>query len=182
MWNGSQWQSNWSLLMASGNRHWNLTDADYEQLINKAVDQAADMLGSVFAVHKSMKGEELAAVRLDIAAVTSVERYRQVEEYLRDISIVSSVVPLTIDGSSVMFELKLRSNEEDLLNILKNDAELVKVEVSPVPDEVALDISELMQTSGEAQRPDSTDVPPDTELNAAPADNKVSLYHYRLSN
>jgi len=188
IWNGSQWQSNWSLLMASGNRHWNLAGAEYEQLINKAVDQAADMLGSVFAVHESMKDDELVAVRLDIAAVTSVERYSQVEEYLRDISIVSSVVPLTVDGSSVMFELKLRSNEEDLLNILKNDAELVKVEVSSVPDEEAFDIQELMQTSGEArlpgeaQRPDSSDAQPDTGLNAAPAGNKVSLYHYRLSN
>ena len=188
IWNGRQWQSNWSLLMASGNRHWDLADTDYEQLINKAVDQAADMLGSVFAVHEGKTGQELVAVRLDIAAVTSVERYRQVEEYLRDISIVSSVVPLTINGSSVMFELKLRSNEGDLLNILKNDAELVKVEVSSVPDEEAFDIQELMQTSGEtrlpdeAQGPDSTDVQPETEMNAAPAADKVSLYHYRLSN
>ena len=182
MWNGSQWQSNWSLLMASGNRHWNLTEPDYERLINKAIDQAADILGSVFAVHESMKDDELVAVRLDIASVTSVERYRQVEEYLRDINIVSSIVPLTIDGSSVMFELKLRSSEGDLLNILKNDAELVNVEVSPVPDEEAFDIQELMQTPGEAEATLNTDVQTDTELSTAPAEKKVSLYHYRLSN
>jgi hypothetical protein len=81
-----------------------------------------------------------------------------------------------------MFELKLRSSEGDLLNILKNDAELVKVEVSPVPDEEAFDIQELMQTPGEAQTTLKTDLQPDTELNTAPAEKKVSLYHYRLSN
>ena len=180
MWNGKQWSSNWSLLMASGNRHWSLADSDYAQLIDKAVDQAADILGSVFAVHESMKDEALVAVRLDIAGVTSVERYTQVEAYLSDISIVSSIVPLTVGGSSVVFELKLRSNESDLLNILKNDAELVKVEVSSVPEEEAFDIQELMQSSGQAPKPGSTEEQPEAGLDA-PVEDKVSLHHYRLS-
>ena len=175
MWNGSQWQSNWSLLMASGNRHWNLEGADHEQLINRAVDQAADMLGSVFAVHESMTDAELVAVRLDVAAVTTVDRYRQVEEYLGDISIVSNLVPLTIDGSSVVFELRLRSSEADLLNILKNDAELVKVDVSSALHDEPMDIQELTQATGDG------DVQHGKEGRAAPVEDKVSLYHYRLS-
>ena len=190
MWNGRQWQSNWSLLMASGDRHWNLSDADYEQLLNKAIDTAADTLGGVFAVHGDMSSKSYTAIHLDIAAVTSVEKYRHVEEYLKDLSVVANVSPVNVDASSVVFKVMLRSSEEDFLNLIKNDAELVRVEVvspeEPEPMDIeSLDIEPPGETASSQVDGGETDESNAEELNATespdtPVSKPVPVYYYRL--
>ena len=130
IWSGSKWQSSWSLLMENGNRHWSIEGADYNVLINKAVDQAADAMGIVFAIHGVGDNQKLARIHLDIQEVKSIDAYRRLESYLRDLSAVEMVKPLKVDGQSAMFEITLRSSEGDFLNLVKNDAELV--EVKPV--------------------------------------------------
>lgn len=127
IWNGSKWQSSWSLLMGSGNRHWSIEGADHDPLINKAIDQAADAMGIVFATHGIGKDQKLASIQLYIQDVNSVKKYRKLENYLRDLSAVETVVPLKVDGQSAIFEVTLRSSEADFLNLVKNDAELVEV-------------------------------------------------------
>ena len=134
IWNGSKWQSSWSLLMESGNRHWSIEDANYNVLINKAVDQAADAMGIVFAIHGLSDNQKLARIQLDIQEVKSIDAYRKLENYLRDLSAVEMAIPLEVDGQSAIFEITLRSSEGDFLNLVKNDAELV--EVKPVVKDV----------------------------------------------
>ena len=140
IWNGSKWQSSWSLLMESGNRHWSIEDADYNVLINKAVDQAADAMGIVFAIHGLSDNQKLARIQLDIQEVRSIDAYRKLENYLQDLSAVEVAKPLKVDGQSAIFEITLRSSEGDFLNLVKNDAELVEVkpvvkDVSPVSEQ-----------------------------------------------
>ncbi|MBE9567139.1 MAG: DUF2066 domain-containing protein [Proteobacteria bacterium] len=134
IWNGKQWQSNWSLLMDGDDQYWNMVDTDYEQLVNKAVDRAANAMGNVYAVHDAGKDQHLIRVRLDVQAITSVAKYRKVENYLLNLSVVASVNPLRVDAQSAMFELLLRSDEQDLLKLLHNDAELIETEaIKPQP-------------------------------------------------
>jgi len=128
IWNGSLWQSSWSLLMESGNRHWSIEDADYNQLINKAVDQAVDAMGIVYAIHGVGKNQKLATVQLDVQAVNTVKKYRKLENYLRELNSVETAIPVQVDGQSAIFEVVLRSSEEEFLNLIKNDAELVEAE------------------------------------------------------
>ena len=128
IWNGSQWQSNWSLLMDGDDQYWNMVDTDYQQLLNKAVDRAADAMGTVYAVHDAGKDQQLVRVRLDVQAINSVAKYRKVENYLSDLTVVESVNPLRVDANSAMFELILRSDEQDLLKVLHNDAELAETD------------------------------------------------------
>ena len=127
IWNGSKWQSSWSLLMETGNRHWSIENKDYNVLINKAIDQAADAMGIVFAIHGLTDNQNLARIQLDIQEVKSIEAYRKLEKYLRDLSAVEMAKPLRVDGQSAVFEVTLRSSESDFLNLVKNDAELVEV-------------------------------------------------------
>ncbi len=134
IWNGKQWQSSWNLLMETGNRHWSLVDVDYSQLINKAIDQAADALGVVFAVNSKMNMQQLATIRLDVQAVDSVKTYLQVEDYLTNLSAVETALPLRVDGQDAVFEVRLRSTEEEFLNMVKNGAELIKVEAPAVTE------------------------------------------------
>ena len=131
IWNGKQWQSSWSLLMSNEdhhweNRYWNLSEVDHKRLINKAIDQAADALGIAFAIHGSTSKQQRKTIQLDIQAVNSIKKYRKLENYLRNLSAVEMATPLKVDGQNAIFEVTLRSNEEDFLNLIKNDAELIE--------------------------------------------------------
>jgi hypothetical protein len=137
IWNGKTWQSSWSLLMANANRHWSIEDVDYKQLINKAIDRAADTMGATYAIHGIGKDQQQATVRLQVQAVDSIQKYRKLENYLRELSAVAQITPLQVDGQSVMFDVTLRSNEEEFFNLIKNDAELIEaapVEPQPEPE------------------------------------------------
>lgn len=136
-WNGKQWQSSWSLLMVTGNHHWRLADKSYKNLINKAVDQAADAMGVVFAIRGGAGGQPDSTIQLNVQAVNSIEKYRQVENYLTNLSAVSLSKVLKVDGQSVTFEIMLRSNEEEFLNIIKNDGRLAKTQVMHIEQKAA---------------------------------------------
>jgi len=139
IWNGKKWQSSWSLLMAGSNRHWSIEGADYNQLINKAIDQAADAMGLVFAIHGTGKNRQLVTVQLEVQAVNSIKKYRKLENYLRELSAVETVVPLIVDGQNAIFEVTLRSSEDDFLSLINNDAELVKARpIKPQVEEPVL--------------------------------------------
>jgi len=135
IWNGKVWQSSWSLLMASANRHWSLVDADYNRLIDKAINQAADEMGVVFAIHGVGKDKQQAVVQLEVQAVNSIQKYRWLENYLRDLSAVAQLETLEIDGQNAIFKVTLRSNEEEFISLLKNDGELIKTApIKPPPE------------------------------------------------
>jgi hypothetical protein len=153
IWNGKQWQSGWSLLVEGENRHWNLDDVDHKQLINKSIDQAADVLGVFFAVHNAADKQQDVNIRLDIQAVNSIEKYRYVENYLTGLSAVEKVKPFKVDGQNAVFEVSLRSNEEDFFNLIKNGAELVEIKAPPakaqvIPDNKPVNVVEKDSTAG----------------------------------
>ncbi len=190
IWNGKQWQSSWNLLMESGNRHWSLVDADYSQLMNKAIDQAADALGVVFAVNSKMNMQQLATIRLDVQAVDSIKTYLQVENYLTNLSAVETVAPLKVDGQNAIFEVRLRSTEEEFLNLIKNGAELIKVEAPLTPEnKPAVDIQSPIIDSGIGAEK-NVDVLSSDEITieksddatlAANQQDQLPVYYYRLN-
>lgn len=127
IWNGRTWQSGWSLFVSGEIRHWNLDGTDHKQLINRAIDQAADFLGAVLAVHNAANDQQAVSIQIVIEAVNSIEKYRYVENYLSGLSAVTQVTPVKANGQSAVFKVTLRSNEEDFHNLIKHDAQLVEV-------------------------------------------------------
>ena len=178
-WNGKEWQSSWSLFLASENRHWSVVNTNYNVLINKAIDQAADALGVVYATHGATDKQRLVTIQLGIQEVDSIEKYSRVESYLSVLSRVESVKPLRVDGQSVAFEVKLRSTEEDFLNLVQNDAELIKVKTQP-----ASEVKRLMHTqnttdgSANKNEIEPKQNPPDFMLDQQ---YQIPIYHYKLS-
>ena len=176
--------------MASGNRHWSLVDADYSQLINKAIDQAADALGVVFAVSNKMDEQQLATIQLNIQAVTSINKYLRVEDYLTALSAVEKAIPLKVDGQNAVFEVTLRSNEEDFLNLIKNSAELIQVEAQKSP---AVELSPesqppVIQSGSETEKSSevlvSDDVSSEKDAASDSTENQkdpIPVYYYRLN-
>lgn len=189
LWNGKEWQSSWSLILQEGNHHWSLVDSDYKALINKAIDQAADALGVVFAVHNAAGKQQLVTIRLHIQAVNSVEKYRFVENYLTGLSSVEAAMPLKLDGQTAVFELKLRSSEADFLNLIHNDAELVKVtavkpRVTTPQVPAPQNIPQLITDNGSAADASTlTDNPLAKDDSVVPAVQvtRVPVYYYKLN-
>jgi uncharacterized protein len=189
LWNGKEWQSSWSLILHEGNHHWSMVDSDYKVMINKAVDQAADALGVVFAVHNAAGKQQLVTIRLHIQAVNSVEKYRFVENYLTGLSSVEVAMPMKLDGQTAVFELRLRSSEADFLNLIHNDAELVKVKAVK-PQVTTLQVTapqtspQLITENGSATDAgtlaDNTLAKQDAVVSADPI-TQVPVYYYKLN-
>ncbi len=182
IWNGSQWQSSWNLLMKSEARHWSLVDTDYNRLINKAVDQAADAMGVVFALHGNVKNENLATVQLDVQAVNSIDQYNRVETYLMGLRAVDSARPIRVDSKAVVFEVTLRSEKTGFLNAIKNDDEFIEVEKPKVEQQAveAPSIDNIKQgdTKQGVEQPEKT---VETQLTANQQD-VIPIYYYKLVN
>lgn len=187
IWNGKQWQSSWSLLFKSGDHHWSLVENDHKVLINKAVDQAADALGVIFATRGVVDKQKLATVQLNIQAVNSIEKYRYVENYLSDLSSVEMVKLLKVDGQDAVFEVTIRSTEEDFFGFINNDAQLIKIKARSIPQKTqVIDVDVQMKASApdkaagivtEAITTKKDDVP--LSLNQQ---NQQPVYHYKLAN
>ena len=163
---------------------------DYNQLINKSIDQAADALGVVFAVNNKKNKQQLAKIQLDVQAVNSITTYHHVEDYLTSLSLVEKAIPLKVDGQKAVFEVTLRSSEEDFLNLIKNSAELIKVEPPKSPEMdplMEIQVPELELGNSTEQSIDvlnSDEVTPEKNDASTPATNPlnpISRYYYRLN-
>ena len=64
---------------------------------------------------------------------------------------VGKLKPFNVDGKKAVYEVLLRSNEEDFLNLIKNDAELAEVEQPKinVSENKAQDVPVQMTPSSE---------------------------------
>lgn len=185
IWNGSKWQSSWSLLMGDSHKHWSIEDADYTKLINKAVDQAADAMGIAFAIRNIDRSQQLTAIHINVQAVTSIEKYQKVERYLSELRAVEIAIPVAIDGKSATFEVKLRSTEADFLDLIKNGSQLIETE-SLEPESILPD-SHSPDSHLPGNNTDVLDINEAGENNTEnltdPMDEKkeqVVLYHYKL--
>ena len=136
IWNGKQWQSSWGLMVNQEDRHWSVDAADYNQLIENAIDQAGDVLGSVYSIHHNAGDQQFVTIQVEMQSVGSIEKYRYIENYLANLNIVAHSRPLKVDAQSAVFEVTLTSTEDDFLNVIKSDAAFSEIKI-PVTQDVA---------------------------------------------
>ena len=100
--------------------YWNLDNTDYSALVDNAIDQVADVLGTAYAIHNNAGDQQLATIQFDVESVNSIEKYRYIENYLADLNVVENSRPLSVNGQNVVFEVTLRGAEEDFINLIKS--------------------------------------------------------------
>jgi len=132
IWGGKQWQSSWSLLMEGETPYWNLDNTDYSALVDNAIDQVADVLGTAYAMHSNAGDQQFATIQLDVQSVNSIEKYRYIENYLVDLNVVENSRPLSVNGQNVVFEVTLRGSEEDFIDLIKSDKAFSEMQ-TPLP-------------------------------------------------
>jgi hypothetical protein len=146
IWSGKQWQSSWGLLMETEGPRWNLDNTDYSALVDNAIDQAADVLGTAYAMHNNAGDQQLATIQFDVESVNSIEKYRYIENYLADLNVVENSRPLSVNGQNVVFEVTLRGSEEDFINLIKSDTAFSEMQ-TPLPVSTELQFVEKIELS-----------------------------------
>ncbi|NOR43060.1 MAG: DUF2066 domain-containing protein [Gammaproteobacteria bacterium] len=146
IWSGKQWQSSWGLLMETEGPRWNLDNTDYSALVDNAIDQAADVLGTAYAIHNNAGDQQLATIQFDVESVNSIEKYRYIENYLADLNVVENSRPLSVNGQNVVFEVTLRGSEEDFINLIKSDTAFSEMQ-TPLPVSTELQFVEKIELS-----------------------------------
>lgn len=123
-WNGRAWLADWSLFAGRESWRWNFEDTDYNTVIVQAIDRMADAMGETYAVLESVDASALEQVLVEIDNVNSVGSFRQVQDYLTSLSAIQSVWLAQIEPERVSFRLKLRTDIDDLLKLIKSDKQL----------------------------------------------------------
>lgn len=135
-WNGQIWKAEWSLLMDDKVRKWSLSGRDYVDLISRATDLLADVMGQKFAVLETTDVSQQKMLALEVNQVKSVEDFRRIEKYLLSLSAVKSVQLSQLESERVFFDLALRTEVDDLLNLIQSDTVMARLADEPVSDEV----------------------------------------------
>lgn len=137
-WDGQFWKGDWSLIVDDEVRRWSLSGRDYETLIARAIDLAADVVGKKFAVLESFDVSQQETLMVEIDQVKSVEDFRRVEKYLSSLSAVRAVRLSRLESERVFFDLSLRSKAEDLFKLIQSGTVITHVleEVIDKPNEV----------------------------------------------
>jgi hypothetical protein len=189
IWNGKQWQSSWGLMVNQEERHWSVDAADYNHLIENAIDQAGDVLGSVYAIHRNVGDQQFVTIQVEMQSVSSIEKYRYIENYLANLNIVAHSRPLKIDAQSAVFEVTLSSTEDDFLNVIKSDAAFSEIKI-PVTEDVApvkvkaaapIEVVSKENISGEAKSSEKkTDDIVSPVVVEEPPVKQIPIYRYKL--
>jgi hypothetical protein len=170
-------------------RHWNVDAVDYERLIDNAIDQAGDALGSVYAIHRNAGDQQFVTIQVEIESVSSIDKYRYIENYLANLNIVEQSRPLKIDARSAVFEVVLSSTEDDFLNIIKSDAAFSEIKIpvtknvtpekieTVVPNEAV--VKENLSDEVKSIEKKTDDIVPSVVVEEPPV-KKIPIYRYKL--
>ena len=162
---------------------------NYDRLIDNAIDQAGDALGSVYAIHRNAGDQQFVTIQVEIESVSSIDKYRYIENYLANLNIVEHSRPLKIDAQSAVFEVTLSSTEDDFLNAIKSDAAFSEIKI-PVTENVAPEKVKIVvpteavlkeNVSDEAKliEKKTDDIVPSVVVEELPV-KKIPIYRYKL--
>ncbi len=146
-WNGQMWKGEWSLLMDGEVKKWNLSGGNYENLIASAADLIADVMGQKFAVLETSDVSQQKTVAVEIDRVKSVDDFRRIEKYLLSLSAVQSVQLSRLEPNRVFFDLTVRSEVDDLLNLIKSGSVMKLLSINALDVDKSKDELVKMKTS-----------------------------------
>lgn len=130
-WTGSEWKGDWSVFIDSAAYGWSLNGSDYNTLIAQGIDLSADMIGKHYAVLERM-GVTGPGLLVEIYNVNSVQDYRKIQTFFRDLTAVRHVRVARVDQGNVAFAIDLRGNIDDFRRLVSTDKRLEPV-VSSIP-------------------------------------------------
>lgn len=116
-WVGHSWDVRWDLVQLKHQKSWTINALDLDVLASLGVDQATDLISRSNAV-TSNEGNE-GEYYVDIQGVESLQRYAQLENYLRSLAPVKDVYASEVSNNRVRFRVETRGGGyEDLQRVI----------------------------------------------------------------
>lgn len=106
-----QWRSRWSLDEGGSSNQWEARSASLREVLATGVDSTADALAHRYAQVLTASTEELS---LAVEGITSTERYAKVRRYLESLESVENLRVAGLEGSRILFRLRLRTDRNGL--------------------------------------------------------------------
>ncbi len=126
------WRGRWNLLAEELGGTWNSSGGDRREVLREAMAGLASRLHSEYAVLPDLSAE--AGLRLQVAGVTGLQGYADLESYLEGLTGVAGLTLETVDADVVGFRLRLSQPRDRVLRELRRGLRLV-----PVDESVSLD-------------------------------------------
>lgn len=126
------WRGRWNLLAEGLGGAWTSSGGDRGEVLREAMAALASQLRADYAVLPDLSAE--AGLRLQVAGVTGLQGYADLESYLEGLTGVAGLTLETVDGDVVGFRLRLSQPRDRVLRELRRGLRLV-----PVAESVSLD-------------------------------------------
>ena len=153
-WNGHNWQTDWTLLFKNAEHRWHSKGQSYKALIQHAIDQVVDTMGQVYAIREMESGQEAEPVYISVRGINNIADYKQVSDYLRSMPVIKRLKIKQVNQTAVEFELDLRSRQQAVLRLLKNEGRLIPV--TPPTDNSQQPADGVNQVETDSAMTDST--------------------------
>ncbi len=126
-----QYEARWTLYRRDEAPSWT-AQGSLQQVIDAGIDGAADLLSQ----SAPTQSDSTAGVLLQVAGVTDLNRYTDVEHYLAGISVIAQLRTRTVDATTVTFALRLNGTRQALLETLAHGALLLPAATAGPADTV----------------------------------------------
>ena len=156
VWQGEQWNSEWTLFLGDNRTDWVIEDADYTKLLPEAIETAADTMGQQFALFDTGDAKSFHSLDIQINEVNSIVALNDLKKYLSSLPMVQQLRLELIENQRVFFDMSLRTNTEDFLDYLQKDSKLLLVPDNKKIDKELQPIVQNDLTAGALKTADTT--------------------------
>lgn len=104
-----QWRSRWSLDEGGSSNQWDARSGSLREALTAGIDGTADVLAHRYAQVLTASTEDVAFA---VEGVNSTAAYAKVLRYLESLESVAQVRVAALDGSRIVFGLRLRTNRD----------------------------------------------------------------------
>lgn len=106
-----QWRSRWSLDESGNSNQWDARSGSLREALTAGIDGTADVLAHHYAQVLTVSTEELTFA---VEGVDSTARYTKVLRYLESLESIAAVRVAALEGSRIVFRLRLRTDRDGL--------------------------------------------------------------------
>ncbi len=129
-----RWQGRWTLHLAGREYNWS-EEGDFDSVIGFGIDGVTSTLASQFA---RKTGNGAGEVNVVITDIFTLDDYARSDRFLAGLDGVITVEPEKIEKQRILFKVKLRGDQQSLLQSVRLSSQSVLTAVEPVTTPVII--------------------------------------------
>ena len=124
-----RWQGRWTLNLAGREYNWS-EEGDFDAIIGFGIDGVTSTLASTYA---RTPGNIAGEVNVLVTDILNLDDYARSDQFLAGLDGVMRVEPEKIEKQSILFKIKLRGDQQSLLEAVRLSSQPILTEVETTP-------------------------------------------------